>query len=335
MRTSPEKLILITLAVLTVWVLSGRSSEEPRGGSSAQTDATPDAHVWKKIDALIAAKKFDKADGALREELASGTPPALAYFRMGKLYFDHEEWASAARNLEKSIRAQEANDQAHFLLGLVYRELKKPAQAEQEFLRAAALNPQSGGDVYFAGQQLLIDEKYESSLPYLYAAVKLNPRNASAYRALGMAQAHLGNYGLAESYYRKAVEASSGSDAEPGPFLDLAFILLLGHDPAKVQEALTLAERAAKLAPNSGSAHYLIGKALLKMGRVQEATEELEKATKLNPEDSKAHFQLALAYEQLGEKEKAAAERRALAQTKQTANQQGMASGSMMPQAIE
>jgi Flp pilus assembly protein TadD len=61
----------------------------------------------------------------------------------------------------------------------------------------------------------------------------------------------------------------------------------------------------------------------------------LEKATKLDPEDSKAHFQLALAYDQLGEKEKASAERRALAQTKQRANQQGMASGSVMPQAVQ
>jgi tetratricopeptide (TPR) repeat protein len=335
-RTLPGNLFLIGGLAFLVLPLPGRAFEAAQAASSGQANPAPEEGVFKKIDALIGAKECEKAEGLLRGELAKSVPPALAYFRMGRLYLDHDEWARAASSLEKSIQAQEANDQAHLLLGLAYRELKKPAQAEEEFARAAALNPASSVNAYFAGQQLLMGMKYEAALPYLYTAVRLDPGNASAYRALGMAQVHLGNYGLAESYYRKAVDALGDSDsAEPGPFLDLAFILLLGHDPAKVEEALKLAERAAKLQPHSGSAHYLVGKALMKMGRVKEAAPELEKATKLDPEDSKAHFQLALAYDQLGEKEKASAERRALAQTKQRANQQGMASGSVMPQAVQ
>jgi len=303
---------------------------------SSGSGTAPQEGIFKKIDALIAAKEYDKADQVLADQLRAGVPPDLAYFRIGKAYFGHDEWARAAANLEKSIQAREANDQAHLLLGLACRELKQPARAEQEFARAATLNPQSSVDAYFAGHQLLLDANYDAALPYLYAAVKLDPQNASAYRALGMAQVHLGNYGLAESYYRKAVEATEASASpDPGLYLDLAFILLLGHDPAKVEEALNLAERAAKVDPNSSSAHYLVGKALMKMGRTKEAVPELEHATHLAPEDSKAHFQLALAYDQLGEKEKAAAERQALARTKQRANQQGMASGSVMPQNIQ
>ena len=122
--------------------------------------------------------------------------------------------------------------------------------------------------------------------------------------------------------------------AEPGPYLDLAFILLLGHDPAKVQEGLKLALSGEKLQPNSSEAHYLVGKALMKMGRAKEAVPELETAAKLNPADSKAHFQLAHAYDQLGQKEKARAERQALAITKQRGNQQGTASGTVMPGAV-
>jgi tetratricopeptide (TPR) repeat protein len=332
--TLPGKLFLITGLAFLVLPLPGRAFEAE--AFSGQANPAFEEGIFKKIEVLIEAKEFEKAEGLVRGELAKGVPPALAYFRVGRLYLDHDEWARAASNLEKSIQAQEANDQAHLLLGLAYRKLKKPAEAEEEFARAAALNPASSVNAYFAGQQLLMGMKYEAALPYLYTAVRLDSRNADAYRALGMAQVHLGNYGLAESYYRKAVDALGDSDsAEPGSFLDLAFILLLGHDPAKVEEALKLAERAAKLQPQSGSAHYLAGKALMKMGRVKEAAPELEKATQLDPEDSKAHFQLALAYDQLGEKEKASAERRVLAQTKQRANQQGMASGSVMPQAVQ
>ena len=335
-RALPGKLFLIAGLVLLVLPLPGRTIEAAQAASIGRPNPAPEEGIFREIDALIRADDFEKAEDLLRGELAKGVPPGLAYFRMGRLYFDHDEWARAASNLEKSIQAQEANDQAHLLLGLAYRELKKPGRAEEEFSRAAALNPASSVNAYFAGQQLLMGMKYEAALPYLYTAVRLDPRNASAYHALGMAQVHLGNYGLAEVYYRKAVDALGDSDsAELGPFLDLAFILLLGHDPAKVEDALKLAEHAANLQPHSGAAHYLVGKALMKMGRVKEAAPELEKATKLDPEDSKAHFQLALAYDQLGEKEKASAERRALAQTKQRANQQGMASGSVMPQVVQ
>ncbi|MGO8790871.1 MAG: tetratricopeptide repeat protein [Terriglobia bacterium] len=329
----PRSLSLIAGLAFLALPLPGLAIEGAQTPSSARANTALDEGPFKKIDGLIGAKEFEKAEGILQGELAKGAPPALVYFRMGKLYLDHDEWTRAASNLEKSIQVCEDNDEAHLLLGLAYRELKKPAQSEEQFSRAAALNPTSSVNAYFAGQQLLMDMRYEAALPYLYTAVRLDPRSASTYRALGMAQVHIGNFGLAESYYRKAVVAVGDSDAaSPESFLDLAYILLLGHDPVKVEEALKLAERAEKLRPQSASAHYLAGKALMKMGHAKEAVLELEQATKLEPDDSKAHFQLALAYDQLGEKEKASAERQALAHTKLPANQQGMASGTVMPQ---
>jgi len=289
--------------------------------------------TFSKIEALIRSKDYPQAESLLEASMANNPSPAQAYLRVGKLYLDQDEWARAEHCFEKSLEAREGNDQAHLLLGLARRELGHPERAEKEFMKAASLNPRSDGNAYFAGQQLLLDMKFEAALAYLYEAVKLNPRNASAYHALGMTQVHLGNYGLAETYYRKAIDAPGNSrPADPGPYLDLAFILLLGHDPAKVEEALKLAQRGAEIQPDSGDAHYLIGKALMKMGRVKESVPELELAAKGNPEDSKAHFQLALAYDALGEKEKARAERQGLAKTKLRANQQGMASGSVIPQ---
>ncbi|MGA2077456.1 MAG: tetratricopeptide repeat protein [Terriglobia bacterium] len=302
----------------------------------ANSSSSSEEKAFARMDAFVVSKKYEKVESLIESIITQGTPPARAYFRLGRAYIDHDEWQRAADWLEKSLNAQEGNDQAHLLLGVAYRELKQPEQAEREFMKAVSLSPRSDVNAYFAGQQLLLDLKYEAALSYLYQAVKSNPRNASAYRALGTTQVHLGNYGLAEPYYRKAVEVLGGSaPSDPGPLLDLSFILLLGHDPAKVEEALELAKRAAKIQPSSGSAHYLVGKALMSQGRAKEAVPELVLAIRINPEDSKPHFQLALAYERLGEKEKARAERQALAKTKQRANQQGMASGSVLPNSPE
>ena len=332
-QKSPSPALILVSLTLSCLPLRARPQGEPKAAPAA---ASAEDKAFAKIESLVRRRDYEEAESRLASAISQGTPPAHAYFRLGKIFLDHDEWQRAAAYLRKSLQAEDGNDQAHLLLGFADRELQQPDWAEKEFAKAVGLNPRSDVNAYFAGQQLLIDTKFEAALPYLYDAVKLNPRNGLAYRALGMAQVHLGNYGLAESYYRKATETiDDSSSADPGPLLDLGFILLLGHDSAKVEEALKLAERAAKLRPNSGDTHYLVGKALMKMERVKEAVPELELAAKLNPEDSKAHFQLALAYGQLGEKEKASDERQVLAKTKQRANQQGTASGSVMPQTVQ
>jgi tetratricopeptide (TPR) repeat protein len=328
------------LLVLAPWFMTLSSLPCPavlqHVENPSKSDTSSEETAFTKIAALIASKNYEEADTLVEYAIAKGTPAVRAYFRVGKAYFDHDEWQRAAYYLEKSLKAQEGNDQAHLLLGVAYRELKQPEQAEREFMKAVSLNPRSDVNAYFAGQQLLLELKFEAALPYLYEAVKLNPRNALAYRALGTTQVHLGNYGLAEPYYRKAIEvAGNSAGSDPGPLLDLSFILLLGHDPAKVEEGWKLAKRAAEIQPSSGGAHYLEGKALMSQGRIKEALPELVLATRLSPEDSKPHFQLVRAYERLGEKDKAYAERQALAKTKQRSNQQGIASGSVLPSTQE
>jgi tetratricopeptide (TPR) repeat protein len=333
-RLRRQRLVLVACCLI---LSSLQLQAAPQSKShSPKSDSASEDKTFSEIEALAIAKKYDKAESLIESAIRQGTAPARAYFRMGKIYFDHDEWNRAADYLQKSIKAQEGNDETHLLLGLAHRELKRPEEAEKEFMTAASLNPRSDVNAYFAGQQLLLDQKFEAALSYLYKAIKLNSRNASAYRAVGTTQIRLGNYGLAETYYRKAVEALGDSaSSDPGPFLDLSLILLLGHDPAKVEEALKLSKRAAVIQPFSADAHYLVGKALIKQGRVKEALPELALACRLDPEDSKAHYQLALAYERLGERAKARTERQALAKTKRRANQQGMASGSVLPRTPE
>jgi tetratricopeptide (TPR) repeat protein len=320
----------VCLAVAFLLALPAFTQSPPE--TSPFPAALGEDEVFAKIEALVRDKKFQDADSLFAASSAQFSSLSRACFRIGKIYFDHDEWARAGRWIEKSLAGRGDNDEAHLLLGLVDRQLHRPEEAEHEFTRAAILSPGNEVNAYFAGLQLVLDQKFEAALSYLYTAVQLNAGDPGVYRALGMAQFHLGNYGLAESYYRKAIDVADDSlPADARPYLDLAFILLLGHDAGKIEEAFKLADRAAEIQPDSGEAHYLEGKALMKMGRVKEAVPELERAAQRNPDDSKAHFQLAEAYEALGEKGRARAERQALAQTKRRANQQGMASGNVLP----
>jgi tetratricopeptide (TPR) repeat protein len=323
--------LIAMAAVLGACVLSGAAAQGRQSGSAA-TNGIGD-EVFKKIDVLIGSRQYEAADGVLEHSLTPDVDAAGAYYRMGSLYFSHEQWQPAARFLQKSLQGRNQSDQAHFLLGLAWRELKEPERAESELLTAAALNPGSDLEAYMAGHQLLIDEKYEASLPYFYKAIALNPQYSSALRALGTVQARLGNYELAESYYRKAL-ASEGANAtkNAASYTDLAFLLLLSHDPAKLAEGLACAQQAEHLESSSAEAHLLAGKALLKLNRYRDAVDELLRAEKLKPDDVRPHFLLAQAFDRLGEEQKASSERRALAQAKQQLrSSNGVAAGALPP----
>lgn len=326
-------IILFYSITMSCWLLPA----VPQSTSNTSTaERSSEDNTFAQIEALITSKKYAAAESLVESCIIQGTPTARAYARMGRIYLDRNEWSRAADYLQKSLKTEDGNDQAYLFLGLANRELKEPEEAEEEFIKAATLNPRSDVNAYFAGQQLLFNHKFDAALSYFYEALKLNPRNASAYRALGSTQVRLGNYGLAEQYYRKSVELLGDSKSfDSASLLDLTVVLLLGHHPEKVEEALKLARRAAVMQASSADAHYLAGKALMKQGRVEDALPELRLAAQLNPKDSKAHFQLALAYERLGDKAKARAERQELAKTKHGADQQGMASEGVLPRIPE
>jgi tetratricopeptide (TPR) repeat protein len=286
--------------------------------------------TFQRIEALVSSRQFDAAERLFQQELSAGNATS-AYLRLGSIYFDHKEWLRAAAALQKSLEFNSHNDRSHLLLGLTWRELKKPEDAEAELQKAVQDNPSSETNAYLAGHQLVLDEKYEAALKYLYKAVELNPADSAALRALGMAQARLGSYGLAESYYRKAAEAAGATPNAAQAYIDLAFLLLLGNDPGKAEDALSWARKAVQLDPSLPDAHYLAGKALFKLGRLPQAVGELHEAEQLNPNDSKPHFLLAQAYDRLGETQKAEAERKTLAQTKARAPTAGAAAGSSLP----
>src|SRR5579872_5480392 len=198
-------------SVLLVAALAGLPAAAP-----AQTADTPPHRRAEgfsaELDALIAQHQYARAEKMVRQRLEAGDDPAASYFQIGKVYFDHEALQRSAGFLQKSLEFKGVHDQAHQLLGLAWRELHRPDDAEAALLEAAKENPSNKVNAYFAGHQLLLNGKFEAALPYLYRALDWKPLQFQALQALALAQARLGNYGLAESYCRKAIDSAQASD---------------------------------------------------------------------------------------------------------------------------
>lgn len=80
-----------------------------------------------------------------------------------------------------------------------------------------------------------------------------------------------------------------------------------GQDP---EFALPYAEKAVRLAPHLGEAHFLLGMILLNLGNTGPALKELEEARRLSPREARVYFQLARAYARAGRTREAEAARR-------------------------
>jgi tetratricopeptide (TPR) repeat protein len=309
--------------LVLVWPLTLPAAAPPQTGAEA---------LYTQLDALLAQHQDTRAEETVQQILTSSNDAAVAYLRIGKIYFDNKYWERSTGFLQRSLKFRVLNDEAHQLLGLDWRALHRPEDAEAELLEAAKENPSNKANAYFAGQQLIFNGKFEAALPYLYSALNAKPLESQALQALGLAQARLGNYGLAESYYRKAIESTQTSRDELYPaLLNLSTLLSLGHDSARLAEALTCARRAEALQPARSEPHFLVGKALFKLRRPAEANPELERAAELSPDDSKPHFLLAQTYEQLGQHDRARTEREAVARIQQHPGQGGMASRDSVP----
>jgi Flp pilus assembly protein TadD len=281
--------------------------------------------LWARLGDFVARQEYARADQIVQQIMLAGDDPAIAYLRIGKIYFDQEAWQRSAGFLEKSLKLNGVNDKVHQLLGLDWRQLHRPETSETEFIEAAKENPFDAVNAYFAGQQLLLNGKCEASLPYLYSALNSKPLHSQVLQALALAQARLGNYGLAESYYRKLLDSDDTSDGRYSALINLGVLLLLGHDTAQLEQGLACGRQAERARPYSPEAHFLTGKALLKLGRLKEASSELGQAAKLSPEDSKPHFLMSQIYDQFGQHDRARKERAEVTRLQKNSRQAGSA----------
>jgi predicted Zn-dependent protease len=105
----------------------------------------------------------------------------------------------------------------------------------------------------------------------------------------------------------------------------LASLALRKHEAAN---ALPAAVKAVKLAPDSGEAHYMLGRTYLELGQEDNALRELELASKIAPSSPEVHFNLAKAYAKEKLPDKEAQERAIFIHLEEIAQQQAASRGS-------
>jgi tetratricopeptide (TPR) repeat protein len=137
--------------------------------------------------------------------------------------------------------------------------------------------------VLFAG----LNDERRAEESYLWA-LRIDPTFIPARNNLAILYDRQGRKAKAEEQLRLALEADPN-------FADgwYSLGLLVGEDPARLEEAARLLGHAASLQPTRPRVWYNYGVALLHLGRFQEAEKALRRAAELAPEDPDIRAALA------------------------------------------
>ncbi|HWX21500.1 MAG TPA: tetratricopeptide repeat protein [Candidatus Binatia bacterium] len=171
-------------------------------------------------------------------------------------------WQNSFTLFSRALKVNEANDTAHFNLGLwLATRDGKLREAAEHFRRAASLNPHHAPSRY----------------------------------SLGLCLAQLGDPAQAARLYREALAVAPGY----GPAHHNLAILL--EQNGQREEALEHYEAALQANPedlkvrqNLSNAHNNFGAALQQQGKLGEAEAQFQAATRVNPTNTLAHANLAI-----------------------------------------
>jgi tetratricopeptide (TPR) repeat protein len=148
--------------------------------------------------------------------MLKGTPEDReVYLRLSIIYTRLKRWSEAEEALNKTEQLStkaEDKENVYFLRGSTLEREKKYDQAETEFRKILAVNPQSAATLNYLGYMNADrDVRLEESLGYIKQAVSLEPTNGAYLDSLGWAYYKLGKFDLAEENLSKA-SLRMGSD---------------------------------------------------------------------------------------------------------------------------
>ncbi len=152
----------------------------------------------------------DKALADVRSMLKGGPEDREIYITLAQMYTRLKRWSEAEDSLNKAEQlSAKAEDKQYvsFLRGSTLERQKKYDEAEAEFKKVLAVDPQSAITLNYLGY-MNADRgvKLEESLAYIRQAVSLEPTNGAYLDSLGWAYFKLGKYELAEENLTKALQ---------------------------------------------------------------------------------------------------------------------------------
>jgi tetratricopeptide (TPR) repeat protein len=253
-----------------------------------------------------------------------------AYIQLAYLYhFDLKQSEDAIHTLNKLIDEKPAESQAWVTLGMIYREIKKYAEAQKSLFRSISLAPDNFLAYYYLGLIANDQGKHFDAILFLNKCLKYNADYVNAYIEKAYAHRMLQEIEQAVYCYKKILEIEPGnktaleglkkineySEGEiklrenvqnnPEDVTSLVELGILSNNKAQYEEAIDWFIKALKLEPENTRALIEIAYAHSGLNQYEKSIEYYNKILEVQPLNHTAHYAIAECYERLNQPDKA------------------------------
>ncbi|MEP6568859.1 MAG: tetratricopeptide repeat protein [Acidobacteriota bacterium] len=133
-------------------------------------------------------------------------PSAESYFNIGLASYYLKNYREAAENYRQAIRLDPYNAaDAHYALGLVYRDWGRPEEEIQAYKQAIKLKPDYASAYERLGSRYLKSKKYPEAVETFKQLVALKPGDANVPNNMGEAYSEMGLMSDAVESFKQAI----------------------------------------------------------------------------------------------------------------------------------
>ena len=174
--------------------------------ASQQADMGEADKALKDVRAMLKGDANSKSDS--NSSSSSNSDDRQIYIALAQMNTRLRRFSDAEQALDKAEQlSSKADDKEYvwFLRGSTFEREKRYAEAEEQFKKVVASDPEHASALNYLGYMLADQNtKLEEALGYIKRAVDLDPANGAYLDSLGWAYFRLGKYELAEDNLLKA-----------------------------------------------------------------------------------------------------------------------------------
>jgi tetratricopeptide (TPR) repeat protein len=261
---------------------------------------SPQAHLMLG-ELRFSQKKFPEG-AALMEQALQYDPNSIGALR-GLVSYDifRKQPAQALARINQQIAKSPKNSAFYDLLAQMQIQNKNLDQASIAAQKALEMNPDDGEAVAIYAQLQAQRGQAASAIAVWQKWSKDHPNNAGALAILGTLEESSGDIRKAEDYYKQSLIIQPD---QPVASNNLAYRMI--ENGENVDVALSLAQTARRVMPNSPDTADTLAWAYYHKGTYGFARDLLLDATKVNPNNPTSQYHLGMVYAKLGDRSNAA-----------------------------
>jgi len=208
-----------------------------------------------------------------------------------------ESYTERLRQLEATVRANPADLQAWFALGVLYSDARDFQRAVHAFSQVIERHPH-GWEAYLnRGVAHLNLRQFHDAERDVRAALKNGCDRAEGYRWLGEVHLAENALDLAEEAFRQSLKVNPRSYPALAGLARTIEMQFRNYEGVGAKDIIPLMEKAVQIEPDNAQAHAVLARMYYTYGAGEtKAFRELDKALRLDPNNALAHLTLATIY---------------------------------------